>query len=159
MPTAPELKAYLLTWRTYGTWLPGDERGWIDERRNGFGEPTNRPDFRLENAAKGQMSQGRTELDSFQRVAIDAVIREACEFRRWELLALNVRTNHVHAVISSEEAPARVLNALKARATRKLRENGSLANDSKLWARGGSTRILWDDLAVEAAIDYVTNRQ
>jgi hypothetical protein len=21
--------AYYLTWTTYGTWLPGDERGWV----------------------------------------------------------------------------------------------------------------------------------
>ena len=24
--------AYFLTWTTYGSWLPGDERGWVDGR-------------------------------------------------------------------------------------------------------------------------------
>ena len=28
----PEPLAYFLTWATYGTWLPGDERGWIEYR-------------------------------------------------------------------------------------------------------------------------------
>ncbi len=28
-PPMPEPLAYFLTWSTYGTWLPGDERGWI----------------------------------------------------------------------------------------------------------------------------------
>ena len=25
----PEPLAFFLTWPTYGTWLPGDERGWV----------------------------------------------------------------------------------------------------------------------------------
>ncbi len=28
-PPMPEALAYFLTWTTYGTWLPGDERGWV----------------------------------------------------------------------------------------------------------------------------------
>ncbi len=28
-PTMPDPLAYYLTWPTYGTWLPGDERGWV----------------------------------------------------------------------------------------------------------------------------------
>jgi len=28
-PPLPEPLAYFLTWTTYGTWLPGDERGWV----------------------------------------------------------------------------------------------------------------------------------
>src|SRR5260370_32962952 len=28
-PPMPDALAYFLTWPTYGTWLPGDERGWV----------------------------------------------------------------------------------------------------------------------------------
>ena len=31
--------AYLITFRTYGTWLAGDERGSIDKYHNKFGGP------------------------------------------------------------------------------------------------------------------------
>ena len=31
--------ACFLTWTTYGTWLPGDERGWV-ELHGGFERPT-----------------------------------------------------------------------------------------------------------------------
>ena len=31
-PPLPEPLAYFLTWPTYGTWLPGDERGWVEYR-------------------------------------------------------------------------------------------------------------------------------
>ena len=27
-----ETLAYFLTWTTYGSWLPGDERNWVDKR-------------------------------------------------------------------------------------------------------------------------------
>jgi hypothetical protein len=30
---------WLLTWTTYGTWLPGDERGFVSEVRDDSGEP------------------------------------------------------------------------------------------------------------------------
>ena len=32
-PPVPEPLAYFLTWPTYGTWLPGDERGWVEYRQ------------------------------------------------------------------------------------------------------------------------------
>ena len=32
-PPLPEPLAYFLTWPTYGTWLPGDERGWVEYRK------------------------------------------------------------------------------------------------------------------------------
>jgi hypothetical protein len=38
IPMADPL-AYFLTWTTYGTWLPGDERGWV-ERPGQFRPPT-----------------------------------------------------------------------------------------------------------------------
>jgi hypothetical protein len=31
-PPMPEPLAYFFTWSTYGTWLPGDERGWVEYR-------------------------------------------------------------------------------------------------------------------------------
>ena len=55
-------------------------------------------------------------------MVVETAIRETCRIRKWELLALNVRTNHVHAVVSTKQIPERVLNALKANATRRLRE-------------------------------------
>ena len=31
-PPMPDPLAYFITWATYGTWLPGDERGWVEYR-------------------------------------------------------------------------------------------------------------------------------
>jgi hypothetical protein len=43
-----------------------------------------------------------------------------CHHRRWPLRAVHARTNHVHVVIWAQHAPERVMNDLKAWATRRL---------------------------------------
>jgi REP element-mobilizing transposase RayT len=151
--------ALLLTWRTYGTWLPGDARGYMDETRNAHGEPFKGADVFLENAARGQMAQAPFELSPSLRLTADRCLREACKFRDWTLLALNVRTNHVHVVVATGGSSKGLIETLKARVTRVLREEGVVAPEQKVWARGGSARLLWDEEGVAAAVDYVLNRQ
>jgi hypothetical protein len=33
------LQAYFITWTTYGTWLPGDARGWVKSGEWGIQSP------------------------------------------------------------------------------------------------------------------------
>src|SRR5687768_15771924 len=136
VPPASEPKALFLTWRTYGSWLPGDERGWVERSRNGYGEATNKPDPRLEGASSSRMRSLRIELTQEQREVVAESIRSTCEVRSWAMLALNVRTNHVHLVIGADESPDRVLNSLKAHATRFLRKKSLVQEAQEVWARG-----------------------
>ena len=154
-----DVPPYLLTWRTYGTWLPGDRRGWVSRHRNTFGESVHGQDFRLEAAARGLMRSDPRTLAQHERTTADAVIRESCGYRGWQVYALNVRTNHVHAVLLAEETPDTVAQILKARVSRALREGGSLGPEEQLWARGASRRPLFNEDELDAAIDYVLNRQ
>ena len=99
---------------------------------------------------------GETRRHASQRQSIDTAVREVCEVRRWILHALNVRTNHVHVVVSvGPIKPERALNAFKSYATRALREAGLLSHEIKLWARHGSTVYLWKERDVEQAVEYV----
>ncbi|MBA3357169.1 MAG: hypothetical protein H0U18_14775 [Pyrinomonadaceae bacterium] len=50
-------------------------------------------------------------------------IRETCKTRKWRLWAINVRTNHVHSVVTGTRDPDIVLNAFKANATREMKES------------------------------------
>lgn len=155
----PERGVYFLTWRTYGTWLPGDDRGWVNSRQNARGEPMHTGDFRLENAAKGLMRFPPVILDDVQRNAAGDAIREACQFRAWSIHALNVRTNHVHVVLACFEPPEEAQRILKARVSRSFREHGWLAPGAPLWARSGSQRRVASEDALHVVVDYVTNRQ
>ena len=61
-PPMPDALAYFLTWTTYGTWLPGDERGWI-LRGSGFQAP--RPV--LQKLAGERMTEAPLALSDEQR--------------------------------------------------------------------------------------------
>ena len=66
-----------------------------------------------------------------------------------------MRTNHVHVVITANTLPGRVLNALKANATRQLRAEGLWSNRFSPWADKGSNRWLWNEQSVAKAVEYV----
>jgi REP element-mobilizing transposase RayT len=75
------------------------------------------------------------------------------------LRAVNVRTNHVHTVISTATRPELALNALKTNATRQLRQDGMWDNQRSPWSDSGSKRYIWTEVGLERAIDYVINGQ
>ncbi len=156
--TTNEPLAYFLTWRTYGTWLPGDKRGWVTDQTNVFGQPMHRADHRRMAEAEGLLDGPPVVLDDSQRRVVDAAIRQACSARGWKMGALNVRTNHVHVVVgSSDSLPSRVMTYLKARSTKALADAGHPT--PRPWARAGSHRIVWNETALAAVVNYVLNRQ
>jgi REP element-mobilizing transposase RayT len=152
--------AYLITFRCYGTWLHGEERGSIDRKNyNRYGTadmPTNTRVFADEMA---ELKNPAVLLDRAQRDVVESAIREVCEHRAYVLHALNVRTNHVHSVVSASCKPEPVMDSFKAYATRKLREEDLLNRDVRPWSRHGSTPYLWTEEEVQRAIDYVINGQ
>lgn len=151
--------AYLITFRTYGTWLHGDERGSIDKYHNLYGEPraVSSSDRKALQAAR--LKSPPFLLNAASRRAVEKTIRDVCECRNWGLIAINVRTNHAHAGISGGAASAKILNDFKAYATRALRESGEWPYGHSPWADKGSRRFLWTEAHVGAASNYVLNGQ
>jgi REP element-mobilizing transposase RayT len=152
--------AFLITFRCYGTWLHGDERGSVDRRHfHRYGTPDMPANKRLHEEEKSDLRQDPIKLSKAQRVVVESAIREVCEYRNYDLLALNARTNHVHSVVTASGKPEHMMDTFKAYATRRLREAGLLDPSIKPWARHGSTPYLWTEEAIERAIDYVINGQ
>jgi REP element-mobilizing transposase RayT len=151
--------AYLLTFTTYGTWLHGDERGSVDRKHAGWQTPVLDPDHRRNRGDAGRAKSTPILLAPELRTAVELAIREVCAHRRWRLEALNVRTNHVHAVVGAAVPPEIVLTTLKAWATRRCRAAALLAFDRPLWTRHGSTRYLWTAEAIDRASEYVAEQQ
>src|SRR5262245_56560823 len=109
-----------LTWTTYGTWLHGDARG------SHFGSWFIPMDDELEEASREQMTDEPVFLSDEQRQVVDAGIVEMCARRGWTLHARNVRTNHVHVVLTAGPNCKVVLAQLKARLSRLLSEHAGL---------------------------------
>ena len=73
---------------------------------------------------------------------------------------MNVRTNHVHAVVSAPGvSPERVMNDFKAYATRSLRQRKLVGRDQKVWAYHGSMPRIWKPDQLARAIRYVNDAQ
>jgi REP element-mobilizing transposase RayT len=155
---------YFITFRTYGTWLHGDERGSVDRAHNQVGTELLAPDANLERYRRQLMKSPPVHLDGERRACVESTLREVATHRGWAIHALNVLSNHVHVVVETDETPEnakpeKALNDFKAWATRRLRESGSLSNAAEVWEHHGSTRYLKTEEAVASACHYVLNCQ
>lgn len=151
--------AYLLTFTTYGTRLHGDVRGSVNRKNNQRGTLLLHENKQIQNWQRRILRDEALILDSASRKTVHRMIEGVVRHNGWDLRALNVRTNHVHAVIAGDTTPEFIMNSLKAWATRGLKENGLLRENGTYWTRHGSTEYLWTAEALEAACRYVIERQ
>ncbi len=147
--------AYLISFRTYGTWLHGDKRGSMDRKHNVYGTSKILPNRALERSDARQRKRPCLTLDARQRPRVEKAVREVCDYRHYALHAINVRTNYVHTVVTAMIEPEVVLDAFKSYATRALRRSKLLSTSVKPWVRHGSTIYLWKERDVAKAIEYV----
>ena len=145
--------AYLITFRCYGTWLHGDERGSY-RRSSGRRSVPVPPRPRLVAVETEQLKHLALQLNKSQRKIVEDAIREVCLHRRFTLYAVNARTNHVHSVVSASIVPEPILAAFKSYATRALRTAG-LDKNIQPWSRHGSTVYLWKERHLNKGIEYV----
>ncbi len=151
--------AYFITVRTYGTWLHGHVKGSVDHKNNHFGAPRIDPNPTLHESADN-LRRDPPFTDTPEAAAlVDQTVTEVCAHRRWHLWAVQMRTNHLHAVVTAKVSPERVFSDLKAWCTRRLREAKIIGPTQNVWATHGSNPYLWTPEELESAIDYVLNRQ
>ena len=149
-----EPMAFFITWTTYGTWLPGDERGW---RRWGDGNVQPANGLFVEMAA-ARMKETAFTLSLKQREIVEKTIARHCEIRHWILRAVSARSNHVHVVVTSPGyRPKRVRDQFKAWCTRHLKPFNPARE--RFWTEGGSCRSINIEDDLEAAIQYVNEAQ
>ena len=159
-PPMPETLAYFMTWPTYGTWLPGDQRGWVQ-----YKEGKRDPDATREFESKIKMTEDACVLDAEQREVVKNTIERHCEIRGWNLRAVNCRSNHLHIVVSADRSPNDIRKQFKAWCTRHLkqmeRDRGKAEKDVRQnwWAERGSCRHIGDENSLESAMYYVDELQ
>jgi len=97
---------WFLTWRTYGTWLPG-ENGFVGyyypdgARRvidNLPGMPATEQIPALERYARTAMKAEPVQLTVQQAHVVLAQLQESAAYRGWSLEAVAVMVNHIHIV-------------------------------------------------------------
>jgi REP element-mobilizing transposase RayT len=159
-------RCWLLTWTTYGTWLPGDDRGFVSDffprpdQRVRWNQPDTayaRDDGGLHNYAARQL---RSDPVWLTRQLADPLIdqfKDTAAFRGWRLLAAAVMANHVHLVVQvlDDPDPEILLRDFKSYASRRLNGTWGKPASGTWWTQGGSKRKLEDDANVRAAVEYV----
>ena len=132
--------AYLITFRCYGTWLHGDERGSVDHEQNIYGLPFLPHDEAREDEERLRLKHAPVTLNEAARAIVEQTIPEVCQYRKWQLRALSVRTNHVHTVVAAACHPEKILNDFKTYCTRRMKEAGVWRSETSPWAQHGSRR-------------------
>ena len=157
-----DLLAYHITWTTYGTWLPGDARGWVK-----WGEWGVKPgDAEQVVTSRERMAESAVTLTDEQRAIVEQTIRDHCQIRRWCLHAVNARTNHVHVVLTADRDPDEVMNQFKAWCSRKLSDAAGLVravakkSGRRHWfTEGGNKERIDTEEYLNNAVQYVAEGQ
>lgn len=161
---------WLLTWTTYGTWLPGDTRGSITSVHNEPGPRRrhNIPGTLPEPAMSGLRTSARKLLKCepirFSREQAQSVVeqfRETVAFREWQLVAAAVMANHCHVIVGvpGDPEPEILLRDFKSYSSRRLNKSWPRPMSDTWWTESGSKRILKGDLAIFGAARYVRDQE
>jgi REP element-mobilizing transposase RayT len=150
--------AFFSTWTTYGTWLPGDPRGWY-QRGRGLQEP----DAMRRLEAMLLMTECAFTLDPDQRRVVEQTIADHCAIRKWHLHAANCRSNHVHVVVTAPGRPIELpREQFKAWCTRRLKGREQ-ARTSVLrehwWTERGWDEYIDDEEVLAIVVAYVREGQ
>jgi len=144
-PPMANTLAILLTATTYGTWLRGDARGWVDD---GMVFP---PDPVLEAADRLRMKYPVYLLPAgaWRQVGdwIGAALRQRSQV---SIHALFVGTWHAHVVVGANRfSPSALVKCMKDAVRWGLRPG------RPIWADGYDKRYCYEEKSVRARIEYV----
>ena len=97
------------TWTTYGTWLPGDRRGYVSNtlcpgggfapKRNRPGTPYARDDPFTRRRAQALQKHETVRLTADEAFIAALALVEAAASRRWRIVRGAVMADHVHVVV------------------------------------------------------------
>ena len=160
--------ALLVTWTCYGTWLPGDERGYVSNTLragHGYRPKQNTPgtEFTADDVTTRErarrLQRGETVyLTVEQAVNVAQCLVKVAAREGWTIPRAAVMANHVHVVVQQcpRDGPS-VRRLLKGNTQAALSE--LLGHSQRWWTAGGSDRYKKDLTAIEAAIQYVAKQE
>ncbi len=137
----------MLTWSTYGTWLQGNEKGFVKD-----GEILG-VNAALERDCTNKLKGLPVRFGSKEKKIVREAILSASKRFRQKIRALAVYSNHVHIVAEYVAVPIDVVvGYYKNEARAALRREGL---DGKVWARDYDKRFCFDEASLEARIAYL----
>jgi REP element-mobilizing transposase RayT len=143
-----ELMGYMATWNTYGRWLPGDERGYV----NNTGQKLAGNNGLLQISEERQKYPTVILKNKEKKIAEQIILAEAEKIGH-KIIALAVCTNHVHLLAKPhQQSIENIIGRYKSLTTRAFWEYG---RKGKIWARGFDKQFCYSIKELTARIDYV----
>ena len=135
----------MITCTTYGTWLRGDRRGWVEDGRVLPADPER------EDRDRAAMKYSPFTFSPGQGVAAGALIcASLAERLRVPVWALAVEAWHLHAVVEARgHGVGEVVKCLKDAVRYGLKPG------RPIWSRGYDKRWCFDEAALRGRIGYV----
>jgi len=131
------------TTTAYGTWLPGDLRGYV---RKGQILPGNK---RLLHQSKQLLQSGPVYFSRIERDLLFESLVAACHEFKYRLSDVTVEPNHVHWIVwHGNDGIEKMAGRLKTRMRQAL-------NRGRIWTEGYCCEPLLDDDAIEQAQAYI----
>jgi REP element-mobilizing transposase RayT len=144
-----KLIGYMVTWTTYGTWLQGDERGYV---KDGVILPGNE---KLKAANQEQQKSETVKLNAKQKQTVERAILDEAQRVNQKIFALAVCSNHIHLLADvSAESIEDAVRRYKYSATSALRDCGI---QNKIWSKGFDKRFCFVKSQLEQKIKYIQN--
>ncbi|MFQ5412425.1 MAG: transposase, partial [Phycisphaerae bacterium] len=168
LPPEHNIPCHLLTWTTYGTWLPGDDRGFVSRTPAAAGghEIRNEPGTSYDAGRRDLTESARKRMKGkpvflnpqHARVIHDAFIEVAIN-HDIAMLAFSIMPDHVHLICQdSERSGSDLLQLFKGVSSRSLGQRFKLVESPRWWTESGSKRFIRKRDDPQAAIDYVCNQ-
>jgi hypothetical protein len=138
--------ATMLTMTTYGTWLRGDHRGWVEDGQIFPADPD------LESADRARMKHEAFLIPRDQLFEVGRFIGQSVTSRlQLPIYALTVGTWHVHLVIG----PTRLPIGDVIRTAKDSARYGLSIFNRPIWSAGYDKRFCFDERSVLNRITYV----
>jgi hypothetical protein len=135
----------MFTWTTYGTWLRGDARGWVEKGITFPANPT------LSDLDRSRLAHEPFLFDSIDWLRIGTFIGRSLIARRGlSIYALSVQSWHVHAVTSAPDQDWPQTTKCAKDAVR-----WGLRVGRPIWGNGFDKRYCFDERSLRARVEYV----
>jgi hypothetical protein len=139
----PRVLGTMITTTSYGSWMPGDVRGYVD---SGTVLPAN-PN--LLKHAHGSLANAPVRFTDVQQIVLFHALRNAAVEFGYQLLDVSVESWHLHWIVDHGFDPVKTMaGRLKTR----MRQ---FINRGRIWTKGYCHRCLYTPNEIEVASQYI----
>ena len=139
----------MVTWSTYGSWLPGDKRGYVEDGKILPG------DTKIHERNKQRQKSPTIKLNAVEKKLVTQTILEEAKKINHKVEALVVCSNHVHLLgRPHKESVGKLVGRYKSLAARALWQHGL---KGRIWTKGYDKRFYFREAEISEKMRYVEN--